>query len=82
MCETITSLPFGDGQNITTTCSDPSPMHFTGKQRDSESGLDYFGARYFSSSMGRWASPDWAATAEAVPYANFSDPQSLKQQQP
>ena len=27
--------------------ADTSPMHFTGKQRDSESGLDYFGARYF-----------------------------------
>lgn len=32
--------------------------HFTGKERDSESGNDYFGARYYSSSMGRWLSPD------------------------
>ena len=30
----------------------------TGKERDSESGLDYFGARYNSSSMGRFMSPD------------------------
>ncbi|MEO6807237.1 MAG: RHS repeat-associated core domain-containing protein [Edaphobacter sp.] len=30
----------------------------TGKERDAESGLDYFGARYLSSSMGRWMSPD------------------------
>lgn len=30
----------------------------TGKERDAESGLDYFGARYYSSSMGRWMSPD------------------------
>jgi RHS repeat-associated protein len=30
----------------------------TGKERDSESGLDYFGARYFGSSMGRFMSPD------------------------
>ncbi len=31
---------------------------FTGKERDAESGLDYFGARYLSSSMGRFTSPD------------------------
>jgi RHS repeat-associated protein len=31
---------------------------FTGKERDSESGLDNFGARYNSSSMGRFMSPD------------------------
>jgi RHS repeat-associated protein len=30
----------------------------TGKERDQESGLDYFGARYYGSSMGRWMSPD------------------------
>jgi RHS repeat-associated protein len=32
--------------------------HFTGKERDTESGNDYFGARYYASSMGRWESPD------------------------
>src|SRR5205809_1138930 len=31
---------------------------FTGKERDSESTLDNFGARYFSSAMGRFTSPD------------------------
>ena len=52
---------------------------FTGKERDAESGLDYFGARYFSSSMGRWLTPDWSASPEPVPYAVFGDPQSLNQ---
>ena len=33
---------------------------FTGKERDTESGNDYFGARYYSSSMGRFMSPDWS----------------------
>lgn len=32
--------------------------HFTGKERDTESGNDYFGARYYASSMGRMMSPD------------------------
>ena|SRR5579863_240335 len=49
--------------------------HFTGKERDSESGNDYFGARYYASSMGRFLSPDpvgdWAA--------NPGDPQSWNQ---
>lgn len=31
---------------------------YTGKERDAESGLDYFGARYMSSNMGRFMSPD------------------------
>jgi RHS repeat-associated protein len=31
---------------------------YTGKERDQESGLDYFGARYYGSSMGRFMSPD------------------------
>lgn len=31
---------------------------FTGKERDSETGLDYFGARYYASWLGRWTSSD------------------------
>ena len=50
---------------------------FTGKERDTESGNDYFDARYFASSMGRFMSPDWSAKVEPVPYAKMDDPQSL-----
>ncbi|HEX8163947.1 MAG TPA: RHS repeat-associated core domain-containing protein [Pyrinomonadaceae bacterium] len=52
-------------------------QHFTGKERDSETGLDYFGARYYSSPMGRWVSPDWSETPEPVPYADLANPQTL-----
>lgn len=31
---------------------------FTGKERDAETGLDYFGARYYSGAQGRFTSPD------------------------
>ncbi|MBI4905290.1 MAG: hypothetical protein HY820_16775 [Acidobacteria bacterium] len=31
---------------------------FTGKERDGETGLDYFESRYFSSAQGRFTSPD------------------------
>jgi RHS repeat-associated protein len=46
---------------------------YTGKERDTESGLDYFGARYYGSSMGRWTSPDPSGLA----YADPTNPQSL-----
>jgi RHS repeat-associated protein len=59
-CEAVVSLPFGDGTSVTSSCvpPDPSPMHFTGKQRDTETGNDYFGVRYFGSNMGRFMTPD------------------------
>jgi RHS repeat-associated protein len=50
---------------------------FTGKERDAESGLDEFGARYYASSLGRFMIPDWADKPTAVPYASFGNPQSL-----
>jgi RHS repeat-associated protein len=46
--------PGGDGFGVVDTASE----RFTGKERDSESGLDYFGARYYGSALGRWSSPD------------------------
>jgi RHS repeat-associated protein len=50
---------------------------FTGKERDSETGLDYFGTRYYGSNMGRFVSPDWSAAPTPVPYADLTDPQTL-----
>jgi RHS repeat-associated protein len=47
------------GGELQFLASDPNNHYkFTGKERDSETGLDYFGKRYFSSAMGRWTSPD------------------------
>ena len=73
------SLPFGDGlvQNAVTTTDDPTENHFTGKERDAESGNDYFLARYYSSATGRFLSPDWSAKVEPVPYSKLDNPQSL-----
>jgi|SRR5271157_287011 len=73
--ESCTNQPFGDNQACAGT--DVSPLHFTGKQRDSESGLDDFGARYYGSSMGRFLTADWSASATAVPYGAFDNPQTL-----
>jgi RHS repeat-associated protein len=44
--------------------------HFTGKERDTETGFangnDYFGARHYTSMMGRFMSPDpgWSLQAD------------------
>lgn len=40
------------------TPADNNHYKFTGKERDQESGIDYFGARYYASTMGRFLSPD------------------------
>jgi RHS repeat-associated protein len=76
---TYQSLPFGDGlnRNLIRSTDDPTENHFTGKERDTESGNDYFGARYYNSATGRWLSPDWSASVEPVPYASLGNPQTL-----
>ena len=60
-------LPFGEeiyaGTGARTSAqgygaSDGVRQKFTQKERDAETGLDYFLARYYSPSMGRFTSPD------------------------
>ena len=41
---------FGDSQlcsSLASNALDATEQHFTGKERDNEDGLDYFGARYY-----------------------------------
>ncbi len=80
--------PFG-GERIITN-SDPNQYKFTGKERDAESGLDYFIARHYSSNLGRFLQPDEfaggpvdafssndPAPPASLPYADITNPQSL-----
>jgi RHS repeat-associated protein len=53
------------------------PSISTGKERDTESGNDYFEARYYSRAMGRFMLPDWNAKVAPVPYAKLDNPQTL-----
>ena len=72
--ESCSSLPYGDSLTcIQSHGADATEHHYTGKERDIESGLDYFGARYLASTMGRWLSPD----PSGLTYANPYNPQSL-----
>jgi RHS repeat-associated protein len=74
-CYDADFYPYGGERAYINTC--PQNYKFTGKERDSESGLDNFGARFDSSNLGRFMSPDWSARPTTVPYAVFGDPQSL-----
>lgn len=47
---------FGGTDNVT--------QRFTGKERDSETGLDYFGARYYANALGRFTAADEALADE------------------
>lgn len=64
-----TFYPFGQESSPS---SDPNPYRFAGLERDGESGLDHATFRDYSSTQGRWMSPD--------PYLgsyDFSNPQSF-----
>jgi RHS repeat-associated protein len=68
--------PYG-GERPVIGPSSGNRYKFTGKERDSESGLDNFGARYDSSQHGRFMTPDWSARPTPVPFADLANPQSL-----
>jgi RHS repeat-associated protein len=48
---------------------------FSGKEQDVESGLDYFGARYYMPALGRWTAvdPEGGATPQWSPYNYVND---------
>jgi RHS repeat-associated protein len=64
--------PYGGEQQVVT--GDSNTYKFTGKERDTESGNDYFGARYYASTLGRFLSPDWDAKPTAVPLRQLRRP--------
>ncbi len=68
----IDYYPYGGQQNDYCSGSGVSQNYkFTSKERDTETNLDYFGARYYASSMGRFMTPD-PSPAGIAP----ADPQS------
>jgi RHS repeat-associated protein len=80
VCYDTDNYPFGGQRSpYTNSCSWTNNYKFTGKERDpgSEGGNDYFGARYYASSTGRFLSPDWIDDAVPIPYADTSNPQSM-----
>jgi len=52
------NLPFGELFVSQMAGSFDSRYKFTGKERDEETGYDYFGARYYDSDLSQWLSVD------------------------
>jgi RHS repeat-associated protein len=69
--------PFGTEYVI--TGAGVNHYKFTSKERDSESGLDNYGARYYGSALGRFVTPDWSPKPVPVPFVDLHDPQTLNQ---
>jgi RHS repeat-associated protein len=75
VCFDADFYPFGGERDVTASCT--QSYKFEGKERDSETQNDDFGARYYSWRVGRWLSADWSAVPAPVPYANLTNPQTL-----
>jgi len=58
--ERIEYLPYGETwvEDKVTSDSYTTPYKFTGKELDNETGLYYFGARYYDARVSRWISAD------------------------
>jgi RHS repeat-associated protein len=75
LCYDADFYPYGGERVVTNTCA--QNYKFEGKERDTETGNDDFGARYYTSRLGRWLSADWSSAPTPVPYANLANPQTL-----
>jgi RHS repeat-associated protein len=75
LCYDADFTPFGGERSYTSTCA--QNYKFEGKERDSETQNDDFGAREYTWRFGRWLSADWSSVPVPVPYANLSNPQTL-----
>jgi RHS repeat-associated protein len=71
VCYDADFYPFGGEKVFTNTCG--QNYKFTGKERDTETSNDDFGARYYSSTYGRFMSPDPAGMMAV----HIGNPQSL-----
>lgn len=67
--------PFG-GERVYSSSSG-NHYKFERKERDTETGNDDFGARFYTSRFGRFLSVDWSSVPAPVPYANLANPQTL-----
>lgn len=67
--------PFGGERSYLSTSG--NNYKFSGKERDTESGLDSFGARYYTAQYGRFMTPDWSSSPILVPYADLGNPQTF-----
>ena len=81
---------FPDGatsyQAVTSQTETPKRYRYTGKERDTETGLYYYGARYYAPWLGRWTACDPAGLVDGLNLyayvrcnpASYGDPAGLQ----
>jgi RHS repeat-associated protein len=70
--EQLEYTPYGELWVEHVPVIETTPFRFTGKERDGETGLYYFGARYLNPQTGMWLSAD-PAMGEYIPQAPIND---------
>jgi RHS repeat-associated protein len=56
--QSLVYLPFGETMLDEASISPAMPYKFSGKEQDTETGMSYFGARYYDPMMAMWMGPD------------------------
>lgn len=76
--------PYGSTsyQAVRSQTETPKRYRYTGKERDEESGLYYYGARYFASWLGRWTSCDPAGINDGLNIYRFTSCNPIKYYDP
>ncbi len=64
--------PFGEALTVRGSYAGINPFRFSTKYNDSESGLYYYGYRYYSTGMGRWISRDPLQESGALNLLSFA----------
>ncbi len=70
--ERIEYTPYGEVWIDKSAATYKTPYRFTGKERDEETGLYYYGARYLDPMYSRWLSTD-PALGDYIPQAPIND---------
>jgi RHS repeat-associated protein len=65
--------PYGNTsyQAVRNQTETPKRYRYTGKERDEESGLYYYGARYYAAYLGRWVAVDPAGAVDGLNLYHF-----------
>src|SRR2546428_7152922 len=77
VCYDADFYPYGGERTPYANTCTQNNYKFEGKERDTETGNDDFGARYYSNRFGRWLSATWPPVPAPVPNANPPTPQPL-----
>ncbi|WP_216912975.1 SpvB/TcaC N-terminal domain-containing protein [Nocardia noduli] len=74
--------PYGSSTYQAIATETPKRYRYTGKERDDETGLCYYGARYYAPWIGRWMSCDPSGIASGLNLYQFVSARPINMQDP